>query len=41
MLANKGFQIINEYDGEVSFMLLLCAYKILNPINANERGIGM
>jgi hypothetical protein len=41
MLANKGFQIISEYDREVSFPLFLCADKILNPINAIERGIGM
>jgi hypothetical protein len=41
MLANKGFQIISEHDREVSFPLLLCANKILNSTNANERGIGM
>jgi hypothetical protein len=33
----KALQITSEYDREVLFLLLLCAYEILNPINANER----
>jgi hypothetical protein len=33
----RAFQITNEYDREVLFPLLFCAYKILNPTNANER----
>jgi hypothetical protein len=30
--------IVGEYDRKVLFSLL-CAYKILNPIHANERGL--
>jgi hypothetical protein len=33
----RVFQIAKEYDGEVLFSFLLCAYKILNPTNANDR----
>jgi hypothetical protein len=33
------FHIVGEYDRKVLFPLL-CAYKILNLINANERGLG-
>jgi len=34
-----AFHIVGEYDRKVLFPLL-CVYKILNLINANERGLG-
>jgi len=34
-----ALHIVGEYDRKVLFPLL-CAYNILNLINANERGIG-
>jgi len=34
----RVFHVIDKYDKEVLFLLFLCAYKILNLNNANEKG---
>jgi len=33
----RAFQIASEYDRAILFLLLVCAYKFLNPINVSER----
>jgi len=33
----KAFQIASEYDRAILFLLLVCAYKFLNPTNVNEK----
>ncbi len=33
----RALQIASEYDKAILFLLLVCAYKFLNPINLSER----
>ncbi len=35
-----ALQIVREYDRQVLFMFLVCAYKVLNPSNTCERALG-
>jgi hypothetical protein len=34
---NRTFQIVGEYDKLVLFLLLVCAYKFFNLVDASER----
>jgi hypothetical protein len=36
----KVLEVANDYDIQVLFPLLVCAYKVLNPTNASERNAG-
>jgi hypothetical protein len=34
---DKALQVASDYDTQVLFLFLVCAYKVLNPTNASER----
>jgi hypothetical protein len=36
----RTVQVASDYDTQVLFLLLVCAYKVLNPTNASERNVG-
>jgi hypothetical protein len=36
----RTLEVVGDYDIQLLFPLLVCAYKVLNPINASERNMG-
>jgi len=36
----RTFEVVGDYDIQILFPLLVCAYKVLNPTNTSERNMG-
>jgi hypothetical protein len=36
----RTLQVASDYDTQVLFSFLVCAYKVLNPTNASEKNAG-
>jgi hypothetical protein len=36
---DKAIQVVDEYDRQVLFLLLVCAYKFLNSIKISEKAL--
>jgi hypothetical protein len=34
---DKAFRVVDEYDRQILFLLLVCAYKFLNPTKISEK----
>jgi hypothetical protein len=37
MLRSGLFELKKEYDQQILFLLLVCAYKFMNPTKVNEK----